>query len=86
MYLSEQRVVWKYPQGVGYVVAPLMVSASMLNEIPPVLYTTTAVVDSKDGSILFAYPAGARFGCISDKPISTPRSGFYSDISACGNL
>ena len=66
MFLPEQRLLWEPSQNVGYAVWGPTDTASDPMEESKLIFTTTAAVRSKDGKVLYAYPIGARFGCLSD--------------------
>ena len=66
MFLPEQRLQWKSSQNVGYAVGGSGKAATNPTEETNLIFTTTSAVRSKDGKVLYAYPIGARFGCLSD--------------------
>ena len=66
MFLPEQRLEWESPQSLGYAIAASPQSASGSNRLADILFTSTSALRTADGAILFSYPAGARYGCLSD--------------------
>lgn len=65
MYLPEQKPLWKSPQNIGHVMAH-DTDASSGDVAPLYLYTTISAVRAEDGSIVFSYPSGTRFGGVTD--------------------
>ena len=66
MFLPEQRLLWEPSQNVGYPVGASDKAARDPIEETNLIFTTTSAVRGKDGKVLYAYPIGARFGCLSD--------------------
>ena len=66
MFLPEQRLEWKPSPNVGYVAGESADTAADPTGPDNLIFTSTSAVRSKDGKVLYSYPSGARFGCLSD--------------------
>jgi outer membrane protein assembly factor BamB len=76
MFLPEQRWVWDSPKKVGFVIADNKLSSSTRHSLADTLFTSTSAVRSKDGTVLYSYPRGARFGCLTDNLLLLIRGDF----------
>jgi uncharacterized RDD family membrane protein YckC/outer membrane protein assembly factor BamB len=76
MFLPEQRWVWDAPKNVGVVIGFNKQSSSTRHLLADPLFTSISAVHSKNGSLLYSYPPGARFGGLTENLLLLIRGDF----------